>query len=393
MPAQGPILSASPKRLPPGSDPVEVRLRWSTGDGSPGSLYVSVDADDEELLARGSEGEELLDWLAEGVYTFHLYAGRSRTKLLRSLTLRRPAGRPRSARAARASKPAATVPRRGAVFVAFGSRYVDEAAVAAEAVRAHHPELEVALITDRKVDAPEFDRVVTFPAVRASRFAEIVGDPEARPRQRAFYNKILGLEASPYEQTVFFDSDTRVCAPLWEFFAALENANVVACLAPYRMQSASDNGVWKKSWFVPAFNSGVIGYRGAGQIPDFFSLWRQLFVESYRSADPRYSDQSTFNEALARSGLAYATFPEEFDYRISALGRFDGAVRVLHGRPEADLRVVEQFVNSTHVARICIPGVGMFWKSDGDYEFLSFDEASPIHLRRHQILLRLSERL
>jgi hypothetical protein len=68
-------------------------------------------------------------------------------------------------------------------------------------------------------------------------------------------------------------------------------------------------------------------------------------------------------------------------------------VRVLHGRDDAKLRLTEQFVNSTLEPRVCVPGVGMLWKNDAGYEFLSVDDDHPVPLRREQILLRLSEHL
>jgi capsular polysaccharide biosynthesis protein len=72
-PAAGPLLSVSPKRLPPGPDPAQVRLRWSTGGERVGSVFVTVDGGDEELVASGTDGDEKLDWIEEGSYEFRLY--------------------------------------------------------------------------------------------------------------------------------------------------------------------------------------------------------------------------------------------------------------------------------------------------------------------------------
>ncbi len=74
-PAAGPLLSVTPKRLPPGPDPAHVRLRWSTGGERVGSVFVAVDGGEEELVAEGTEGEEELDWIDEGSYEFRLYVG------------------------------------------------------------------------------------------------------------------------------------------------------------------------------------------------------------------------------------------------------------------------------------------------------------------------------
>jgi hypothetical protein len=48
-------------------------IEWSTGDGSPGVIYVEAEGE-ERLFARGAEGSQAAPWISPGViYRFTLW--------------------------------------------------------------------------------------------------------------------------------------------------------------------------------------------------------------------------------------------------------------------------------------------------------------------------------
>ncbi len=70
---------------------VSTAISWRTGSGRPGSLYFSEGGKPERLFARGSRGSQRVSWIQPGIrYVFHLYAGRSKKRLLTSYTLLQP---------------------------------------------------------------------------------------------------------------------------------------------------------------------------------------------------------------------------------------------------------------------------------------------------------------
>ena len=82
-----PGLTATVRSAPAGAEPGVAEIRWSTGDGSIGQVYVSEDGGEERLLAQGAEGGREVRWIRPGaVYEFHLYAVTDRDRVLARVT-------------------------------------------------------------------------------------------------------------------------------------------------------------------------------------------------------------------------------------------------------------------------------------------------------------------
>ena len=83
-----PGLTATLRSAPAGAEPGVVEIRWSTGDGSIGQVYVSEDGGEERLLAQGAEGGRELRWIRPGaVYEFQLYPVTDRNRVLARVTV------------------------------------------------------------------------------------------------------------------------------------------------------------------------------------------------------------------------------------------------------------------------------------------------------------------
>jgi hypothetical protein len=279
----------------------------------------------------------------------------------------------------------------GIVYIAFGERYLSEVLEAVESVRRHMPGSRVALLTDHQPLDPlvstAFDTIQTVTTADRAQFRALARSDDPPESHRAFYNKILALSQTPFEETVFLDSDTRVCAPIPELFSVLQSVDLAAAHTPTRALPLERH----VGWFLPTHNTGVLAYRKSAT-DEFFETWRRFYIDRYR--DGEYSDQSVFDRAVAKSSVRHSSLPEELNYRVSAFGKLHGPVKILHGRDQAKLSETETFVNRTYEARVVIPEVGMLWLRDGNYEFLSYDDQEePILLRRQQLLFRLSRLL
>lgn len=263
----------------------------------------------------------------------------------------------------------------GIVFFAMGEQHVAEANLAAERVREHMPEVEITVLG-----------ADDFPVVGPEEFASLVGVENPPERQRAFYNKIVALEHTPYDRTIFLDGDTRMAAPMYELFTMLASFPVAAALTPTR-RVTTDRHV---RFFLPSHNTGLVAYRRDRK---FFKKWLELFVAEYDPNDPDYSDQSVFDHLLVETKAGHASLPEEYNYRVSALAKLHGPVKLFHGRDHTKLAQTEWFVNRVEHERLVLPEVGMTWL-DGDYYwFSSYDDPEPLPLRRQQYLMRLSRLL
>src|SRR5882757_8776162 len=96
---------------------------------------------------------------------------------------------------------------RGIIYVATGGRFVAEARQSALSARRHMPDLPILLYTDQ----PEIGGGAPFDLVRKLE----------HPRH-FFVDKVAPLAASPFEKTLFLDTDTFVCDPVYDLFAVLD---------------------------------------------------------------------------------------------------------------------------------------------------------------------------
>ena len=82
------IADPNPVRLGP-TNRGTTRLRWDTADGTVGQVYGSYNDKPEQLIADNqTAGSKDFPWIDRGnVYTFRLYAGKTREKLLASVTV------------------------------------------------------------------------------------------------------------------------------------------------------------------------------------------------------------------------------------------------------------------------------------------------------------------
>ena len=92
---------------------------------------------------------------------------------------------------------------KGVLYVATGAAHTAAARASAASVRATNPWLGVAIYTDQAIAGPEFDSVA----------------PVAAPHIRA---KVDYLPETPFAETLYLDTDTRVLGDLGDLFRLLE---------------------------------------------------------------------------------------------------------------------------------------------------------------------------
>ena len=69
---------------------LSVTIKWKTGDGSHGLVFVSRDGAPETVFAEGPSGSQVADWIVpESNYEFRLYSGSPARSLLASVTIAR----------------------------------------------------------------------------------------------------------------------------------------------------------------------------------------------------------------------------------------------------------------------------------------------------------------
>lgn len=201
---------------------------------------------------------------------------------------------------------------RGIIYVATGAKYLAETLRSLESVRRVMPNLPVTLFSDQTPPPGLFDQVIP-----------VEGGGMGRPA------KIRSMAQSPYQDTLFLDSDTWMCQPCEDIFWPLDKGyDLAVAHEVYRNEYAFEE--YPDSF--PALNTGVLAWRRSERTTAFFETWERSYLEVFRHKRP--ADQPAFRHSLFHSDLRHYILPPEFNFRTNypvVLGGFARA-KIIHDR-------------------------------------------------------------
>jgi hypothetical protein len=201
------------------------------------------------------------------------------------------------------------VPTEGFVYVATGEKYVAEAVRSVRSLRQHNPGARVCLITDRDPPPDGFDDVL----------------PVAEP-VFGFRDK-LQMSRSPYDRTIFLDTDTLIRGDLGSLFRLLDTHDVAAKLEVYPGWDYEFADVPQA--FVE-YNTGVIVFRQTPAVNAFFADWGAEYRALRASSDRFDTDQPSFRRAVYRSPLRHCAIPTEYHLQADMGGYLFWDAKVIH---------------------------------------------------------------
>lgn len=226
----------------------------------------------------------------------------------------------------------------GVLYIAIGPEYLREAKVSAESLRVCMPDVSVALITDQAVNDDRFDRVIaedSLPDDYGS--TDPVGSPDLWP------------DVSPFERTIFLDTDTYVHSNISELFGVLDESDLAAAVAP------NQNTVKGVPEACVEYNTGVISFRSTDRVNAFFEEWRQQY-EAWKTERGLARNQPSFTKTLYESDLTICPLATRYNCKSHFPGYLTGEVKVIHGRRHsASLQTVAEALNATHEKRVHRP--------------------------------------
>ena len=224
---------------------------------------------------------------------------------------------------------------RGILYMVTGEEYIEEASTSARSAADAMPDIETAIATDTlETDLSAFDRVIEYEFERK----EVDG-------RTWLLNSTIPSDLSPYDRTLFLDSDTYVAADASEVFDLLDDFDLAMTPSPKRTQVEELPEPWHR------FNCGVIAYRDSPQIREFLRHWNDI----YRERLPKQNspiDQPAFAIALAESDLRWFNLPRQYNVRVPRRGHLSREAKIIHGRHPAGLERVAEVLNESHRHRI-----------------------------------------
>jgi len=225
---------------------------------------------------------------------------------------------------------------RGFLYLAFGIKYLNEAAASAVKLRYWHAE-PICLITDclpSGFDVSAFDCVMQM-------------------EMRLDYRDKILIRNSPFLRTIFLDSDTHVTGSLDELFSILDRFDL-------GVQFTEGGHHYSLPGVPPIFyepSAGIVAFNSSSKVSSFFDVWDAVYEEIESSqGQPGAWDQRSLRKALYLSNLQIFSIPTEYQFYTYKPNLVAGQVRMIHGRGLSNSQIHQICVSSSF--RLWIPKVG-----------------------------------
>lgn len=195
--------------------------------------------------------------------------------------------------------------KQGILYLAIGNQHKAEAMKSAHSIR-FVCDFPIALVTDSLTSGGPFD------------FLFRAGN------ENVHVEKVKAIVNSPFEQTLYLDTDTRVLRNIDQVFALLDKFDFCAVADDY---IDHDNAPYT----LPVFNSGMIAYN-AESVLGTFALW----LDIVRDANGKDADQKHLRAALWERPVKSVSMNRNYNFRCDYPWQTWGRVAILHGRRHID---------------------------------------------------------
>ena len=224
---------------------------------------------------------------------------------------------------------------RGLIYVAWGDKCLAEAAESARHAKSvgGYP---CALVADETASVDSvFDHVIR------------------RPLAHNYRDKIL-MCLSPFQDTIFLDSDTRVVASLEPLFALFRRFDLFAQPATGGVHyTVGDVPILA----FPEISAGVIGFRRNNRVQRFFELWDSIYDKVEREQGEGAWDQRSLRAAAWESDVRLTYISHEWQCCTYFGNILLTDVKIFHGRGIA-LDRLAAMANAHLDYRFVLPGIG-----------------------------------
>jgi len=235
---------------------------------------------------------------------------------------------------------------RGVLYFAKGETFLEEAELSARRVRELMPECPISIVADREPDADCFDDVV----IDSSEFLK-------RDKPRA-------MRRTPYERTIYLDTDTYLQEPVDDLFDLLDEFDMALRRNKSEIHARDVNDTDPNAGVpeaFPEFNTGVVPYRKTSAVQELFDEWERLCLPDHDA------DQRSFRPALYGSSVRFTAIPNRYNCMYRNDNFVNKRVRVFHGplvdreTNEVDLQeAIEKLNRSTRCRLYYVYGNTLF---------------------------------
>jgi len=246
--------------------------------------------------------------------------------------------------------------REGFLYVANQKKFIDEAMISSRSLR-QFSKLPIALVCTHEIASKE---VYAF-------FDDVIIHDEMK--QYIYLAKVLGIQLSPFDRTIFLDTDTFICDDISPLFELMELVDIATSIEKSHHTTDKIKNIRFKN-IIPEFNSGVIVYKKNEITERLFKDWFQVCVDNKMGNDMPGLRESVIKNFKA---VKFVILPEEYNsHGYKSMLQLNGKVKVIHERLGIKWNSITPFflpfdkgakfarkINKKSFKRIYIPYIGI----------------------------------
>jgi hypothetical protein len=189
--------------------------------------------------------------------------------------------------------------------------YYSDGIKSAKSAKKVMPDIPVAIVTDREDVHDVFDQKIY-----------------RSDMSYAFEDKARYMSESPFDKTLYVDTDTYFVEPIDELWGLLDYYDLAACHTNHRRY---DGNIPVP---VSEYNTGVLLFNSAEPARDVLQTWEERYGTLDKPGEYP-NDQASFRSAVfhheaERGELTFYTLPREFNCMIQHPGVLRGPAKILH---------------------------------------------------------------
>ena len=226
----------------------------------------------------------------------------------------------------------------GILYSCSGERYVAEALRSARSSLRYNRLPHLLFVSEELTGASD---------VSTARF-----EPSANP----YVDKIANMRRSPFERTLYLDTDTFVVDEIAHLLQLLDHYDIAAAYT-VEGRGPHDPGVPPPFY---EFNTGLLAWRASERMAAFMRSWEETYVAWSLHGDPfptpgrgsrsGRADQLAFRRCAWEHGVRLFVLAPEYNFRLGYPITVQERVRVIHGR-HADVETLAARINETQLPR------------------------------------------
>jgi hypothetical protein len=216
----------------------------------------------------------------------------------------------------------------GVVYIATGDSFYKEACTSAKSLKVHN-DIPVCIFTEQKNVDDVFDKHILLESPQFS-----------------MLDKVINLWKSPFDKTLYIDTDTYITCNITDIFEALDYVDFMGTIGGGR-------GFWYSKHInfpdsLPEFNGGVLAFSNKDYVIDTLKKWESVQIETQTFLKEHLSnnwvkesgkekwmitlDQPSLRKIIwENKKIRIAIMPDEYNALVFSGITLWGKAKIIHG--------------------------------------------------------------